>query len=164
VQSEEERDVEIETASEMKGTKQEQEGSIEEDLSPSFFSEERADPNKIDETEEIRVNRKEDEVHSRFLENRDPFFKEKPLVNLLFDSKRWNRPFRYIKNTYFDGTVRNEMSQYFFDICKSDGKERISFTYPPSLSVFFEMIKRRISPPTFEKSSPKKLWLYTKSQ
>nr|YP_010888776.1 hypothetical chloroplast RF19 [Pedicularis lyrata]WJJ68553.1 hypothetical chloroplast RF19 [Pedicularis lyrata] len=164
VQSEEERDVEIETASEMKGTKQEQEGSIEEDLSPSFFSEERADPNKIDETEEIRVNRKEDEVHSRFLENRDPFFKEKPLVNLLFDSKRWNRPFRYIKNTYFGGTVRNEMSQYFFHICKSDGKERISFTYPPSLSIFFEMIKRRISPPTFEKSSPNKLWLYTNKQ
>ncbi|GFP98597.1 protein tic 214 [Phtheirospermum japonicum] len=35
--SEKERDVEIETASEMKGTKQEQEGSIEEDLSSSFF-------------------------------------------------------------------------------------------------------------------------------
>ncbi|GFP95774.1 protein tic 214, partial [Phtheirospermum japonicum] len=50
VESEEERDVEIETASEMKGTKQEQEGSIEEDLSSSFFSEEKADPNKIDET------------------------------------------------------------------------------------------------------------------
>ncbi|KAL2225802.1 UNVERIFIED_CONTAM: Protein TIC, partial [Sesamum indicum] len=50
VESEEERDVEIETASEMKGTKQEQEGSTEED--PSFFSEGKADPNKIDETEE----------------------------------------------------------------------------------------------------------------
>nr|YP_010888380.1 hypothetical chloroplast RF19 [Pedicularis rhinanthoides]YP_010889012.1 hypothetical chloroplast RF19 [Pedicularis elwesii]WJJ68157.1 hypothetical chloroplast RF19 [Pedicularis rhinanthoides]WJJ68862.1 hypothetical chloroplast RF19 [Pedicularis elwesii] len=163
-ESEEERDVEIETASEMKGTKQKQEGSIKEDLSPSFFSEEKADSNKIAETEEIRVNRKEDEVHSRFLENRDPFFKEKPLVNLLFDSKRWNRPFRYIKNTYFGGTVRNEMSQYFFNICKSDGKERISFTYPPGLSIFFEMIKRRISPPIFEKSSPNKLWLYTNKQ
>nr|QYC36622.1 hypothetical chloroplast RF19 [Pedicularis verticillata] len=164
VQSEEERDVEIETSSEMKGAKQEQEGSIEEDVSRSFFSEERADPNKIDEMEEIRVNRKEDEVHSRFLENRDLFFKEKPLVNLFFDSKRWNRPFRYIKKTYFGGTVRNEMSQYFFDICKSDGKERISFTYPLSLSIFFEMIKRRISPGTFEKSSPNKLWLYTNKQ
>ncbi|KAL3622914.1 Ycf1p [Castilleja foliolosa] len=95
VESEEERDVEIETASEMKGTKQEQEGSIEEDLSPSFFSEEKVDPNKIDETEEIRVNRKEDEVHSRFrVKETDYFFKEKPLVNLLFDSKPWNQPFR----------------------------------------------------------------------
>nr|WFD58600.1 hypothetical protein RF1 [Brandisia hancei]WFD58690.1 hypothetical protein RF1 [Brandisia hancei]WFD60667.1 hypothetical protein RF1 [Brandisia hancei x Brandisia discolor] len=212
VESEEERDVEIETASEMKGTKQEQEGSTEEDPSPSFFSEEKANPNKIDETEEIRVNGKEDEFHLRFtvtetgykkrpvseesylmninenhdnsrfkifdkkIENKDPFFKEKPLVNLLFDSKRWNRPFRYIKNTHMNineskeipnGTVRNEMSQYFFDICKSDGKERISFTYLPSLSIFFEMIKKRISPPTLEKSSPNKLcnlWLYTNKQ
>ncbi|KAL3810098.1 hypothetical protein ACJIZ3_000069 [Penstemon smallii] len=46
-------------------TKQEQEGSTEEDPSPSFFLEERADPNKIDETEEIRVNGKEDEFHFR---------------------------------------------------------------------------------------------------
>ncbi|KAG5576166.1 hypothetical protein H5410_056300 [Solanum commersonii] len=55
VESEEERDVEIETASEMKGTKQEQEGSTEEDTypSPSLFSEEGWDPDKIDETEEI---------------------------------------------------------------------------------------------------------------
>ncbi|KAL8529410.1 hypothetical protein ACS0TY_006732 [Phlomoides rotata] len=53
VESAEERDVEIETTSKMKGTKQEQEGSTEEDPSPYFFSEERADPNKIDETEEI---------------------------------------------------------------------------------------------------------------
>src|SRR5881628_3383038 len=52
----EERDVEIETASEMRGVKQE-EGSTEEDPSPSPFSEEREE--KIDETEEIRVNGKE---------------------------------------------------------------------------------------------------------
>ncbi|KAH0735013.1 hypothetical protein KY285_010720 [Solanum tuberosum] len=53
VESEQQRDVEIERASEMKGTKQEQEGSTEEDPSPSLFSEERWDPDKIDETEEI---------------------------------------------------------------------------------------------------------------
>nr|QOI01728.1 hypothetical protein RF1 [Salvia rosmarinus] len=59
------------------------------------------------------------------------------------------------------------MSQYFFDICQSDGKERISFTYPPGLSLFFEMIKRRISPPLFEKSSCNELynpWVYTNKQ
>nr|WRW10954.1 Ycf1 protein [Gleadovia mupinensis]WRW10957.1 Ycf1 protein [Gleadovia mupinensis] len=200
VESEEERDVEIEKAFGMKGAKQEQEGSTEEDPSLSFFSEEKVDPKKIDETEEIRVNGKEDEFHLRFTvtetgykkrpvseesylmninENhdnsrfkifekktakKDPFFKEKPIMNLLFDLKRWNRPFRYIKNTHFDGTVRNEMSQYFFNICKSDGKERMSFTYLPSLSIFLEMIKRRISSSTFAKSSPNKLpnpWLYT---
>nr|QVL25478.1 Ycf1 [Gomphostemma lucidum] len=183
VESEEERDVEIETASEMKGTKQEQEGSTEEDPSPYFFSEERADPNKIDETEEIQVNGKEKEFHFRFTEtgyqNRpvseesylmninELIFFDKPLVTILFDSKRWNRPFRYIKNKRFDKSVRNEMSQYFFDICQSDGKERISFTYPPSLSIFLEMIKRRISPPTIEKFSFNELynpWVYTNKQ
>nr|YP_010465538.1 Ycf1 protein [Phlomis fruticosa]UUL98758.1 Ycf1 protein [Phlomis fruticosa]UZC54152.1 hypothetical chloroplast RF1 [Phlomis fruticosa] len=206
VESAEERDVEIETASEMKGTKQEQEGSTEEDPSPYFFSEERADPNKIDETEEIQVNGKEKEFHFRFTEtdyqnrpvseesylmninenqdnsrlkivdqkteNKELIKKidDKPLVTILFDSKRWNRPFRYIKNKRFDKAVRNEMSQYFFDICQSDGKERISFTYPPSLSIFFEMIKKRISrisPPTIEKFSFNELynpWVYTNKQ
>nr|QVL27310.1 hypothetical protein RF1 [Vitex tripinnata] len=201
VESEEERDVEIETASEMKGTKQEQEGSTEEDPPPSLFLEEKADPNKIDETEEIRVNGKENEFHFRFTEtgykngplseefylvninenqdnsrfkifdekteNKDSLFFDKPLVTLLFDSKRWNRPFRYIKNNHFDRAVRTEMSQYFFDICQSDGKERISFTYPPGLSIFLEMIKRRISPPTLEKCSPNELynpWVYTNNQ
>ncbi|KAL8157971.1 hypothetical protein AgCh_002610 [Apium graveolens] len=65
-ESEEETDVEIETDSETKGTKQEQEGSTEEDPSPSLFSEEKEDLDKIDETEEIRVNGKEktkDEFH-----------------------------------------------------------------------------------------------------
>jgi hypothetical protein len=195
----EERDVEIETASEMKGTKQEQEGSEKEDPSPFFFSEEKADLNKIDETEEIRVNGKENEFYFRFTEtdsknrpvseesylmnineNQDnsrfkindsktekPFFFDKPLLTLLFDSNRWNRPLRYIKNNQFDGVVRNEMSQYFCDICQSDGKERISFTYPPSLSIFVEMLKRRISSPLFEKFSCNELynpWVYTNKQ
>ena len=73
VESEEERDVEIETASEMKGTKQEQEGSTEEDPypSPSLFSEEGWDPDNIDETEELRVNGKDkikDKFHSHLTE------------------------------------------------------------------------------------------------
>ena len=65
-ENEKERDVEIETTFETKGTKQEQEGFTEEDPSPSLFSEEKEDPDKIDETEEIRVNGKEktkDEFH-----------------------------------------------------------------------------------------------------
>ena len=65
-ESEEETDVEIETTFERRGTKQEQEVSTEEDPSPSLFSEEKEDPDKIDETEEIRVNGKEktkDEFH-----------------------------------------------------------------------------------------------------
>nr|YP_010412863.1 hypothetical protein RF1 [Acronema schneideri]URQ16182.1 hypothetical protein RF1 [Acronema schneideri] len=170
-ESEEETDVEIETASETKGTKQEQEGSTEEDPSP--FSEEKEDPDKIDETEEIRVNGKEktkDEFHfteTRY--NNSPVYKglfwfEKPLLTFLFDYKRWNRPLRYIKNNRFERTARKEMSQYFFYTCRSDGKERISFTYPPSLSTFGEMIQRRMSLPTLEKLSSDELynhWVYT---
>nr|YP_009456120.1 Ycf1 [Momordica charantia]AUJ21887.1 Ycf1 [Momordica charantia] len=47
--------------------------------------------------------------------------------------------------------LENEISQYFFYTCKSDGKERIVFTHPPSVSTFFEMIKKKISLFTTEK-------------
>ena len=147
-ESEKERDVEIETTFETKGTKQEQEGFTEEDSSPSLFSEEREDPDKIDETERIRVNGKDktkDEFHFHLKEeDKDLFWFEKPPVSLLFDYKRWNRPLRYIKNYRFEHAVRNEMSQYFFYTCQSDGKRRISFTYPSSLSAFFEMLRQKI--------------------
>jgi hypothetical protein len=199
-ESEEETDVEIETTSETKGTKQEQEGSTEEDPSSSLFSEEKEDPDKIDETEEIRVNGKEktkDEFHFHFKEtcyknrpvyetfyldgnqenskleilidkkDKDLFWFEKPLVTILFDSKRWNRPFRYIKNDQFANAVRKEMSQYFFYTCRSDGKERISFTYPTSLSTFLEMVQRKMFLLTTEKLSSNELynhWNYNNEQ
>ena len=178
----EERDVEIEKTFERGGTKQGQEVSAEEDPSPSLFSEEKEDPDKIEETEEIRVNGKEKkktkhEFNLRFKETCDKnspvyetsyldgnkenskleifqLFKEKkeekyllwfekPLVTLLFDYKRWTRPLRYKKNNRFENAVRNEMSHYFFYACRSDGKERISFTYPASLSTFLDMIKKK---------------------
>nr|YP_010693998.1 Ycf1 [Impatiens arguta]WCD66690.1 Ycf1 [Impatiens arguta] len=167
----EERDVE--TTYETRGIKQEQEGSTEEDASPSLFSEEKEDPDKIDETEEIRVNGKEktkDEFHFqetcyknspifeasyldrnqenwklKILEQKKIFWFEKPLITLLFNFKRWNRPLRYIKNNRCQNTVRNQMSQYFFYPYKNDGKEKILFTYPPSLATFFEMIEKRMS-------------------
>nr|YP_009418592.1 hypothetical chloroplast RF1 [Stewartia calcicola]ASM44575.1 hypothetical chloroplast RF1 [Stewartia calcicola] len=197
----EERDVEIETTYETKGTKQEQEGSTEEDPSPSLFSEEKEDPDKIDETEEIRVNGKEktkDEFHFHFketcyknspiyeasyldgnpenskfkiLEDKnidiDLFWFEKPFVTLLFNYNRWNRPLRYIKNNRFENAVRNEMSQYFFYTCRSYGKERISFTFPPSLSAFWKMIQRKMSLSIIEKLSSDELynhWVSTNKQ
>nr|YP_010733044.1 hypothetical protein RF1 [Neillia hanceana]WEG91658.1 hypothetical protein RF1 [Neillia hanceana] len=191
-ESEEETDVEIETTSETKGTKQEQEGSTEEDPSPSLFSEEKEDPDKIDETKEIRVNGKEktkDQFHfketryknrpvyetfyldgnheqdnSEIFKKKDSFWFEKPSVTILFDYKRWNRPLRYIKNYRFENSVRNEMSQYFFYTCQSDGKERISFTYPPSLATFFEMIQRKMALFTKEKFPSNEFynhWSYT---
>lgn len=117
-ESEEETDVEIETTSETKGTKEEQEGSTEEDPSPSLFSEEKEDPDKffyetsyLDENQEnLKLQILKDK------EDKDFFWFEKPLVTLLFDYKRWNRPLRYIKNDRFENAVRNEMSQYFFSL------------------------------------------------
>nr|YP_010027695.1 Ycf1 [Zanthoxylum oxyphyllum]QOS47861.1 Ycf1 [Zanthoxylum oxyphyllum] len=201
----EERDVEIETTFERRGTKQEQEVSAEEDPSPSLFSEEKEDPDKIEETEEIRVNGKEKkktkhEFHFRFKETCDKnspvyetsyldgnqknsklqifkLFKEKkekyllwfekPLGTLLFDYKRWTRPVRYKKNNRFENAVRNEMSHYLFYTCRSDGKEKISFTYPASLSTFLEMITKKISFFTTEKLSSDEFythWNYTNDQ
>nr|YP_010734859.1 Ycf1 protein [Serjania erecta]WEH02072.1 Ycf1 protein [Serjania erecta] len=92
---------------------------------------------------------------------------EKPLATLLFDYKQWNRPFRYKKNQgnyQFENIVRNEMSHYFFYPCQSDGKEKISFTYPASLSTFLEMIEKGMSFLTTEKLSSGELynnWSYT---
>nr|YP_009092824.1 hypothetical chloroplast RF1 [Bomarea edulis]AIR12656.1 hypothetical chloroplast RF1 [Bomarea edulis] len=194
-----EEESDVETTSKTKETKQEQGGSTEED--PSLCSEEKEDPDKIDKTEEIRVNGKEktkDEFHFHFKEtcykdspvyenyyldgyqdngklgrlkeekNEKIHFRlEKPLVTFLFDYKRWNRPLRYIKNGRFENAVRNEMSQYFFDICPSDGKQIISFTYPPSLSSFLEMIEGKISLYTTEKLCHEGLsnyWVYTNEQ
>nr|QPO05827.1 Ycf1 [Bougainvillea peruviana] len=181
-ESEEETDVEIEKTS-------------EEDPSPSLFSEEKEDPDKIDETEKIRVNGKDktkDEFHFHLKEacyknsptsysgnqdiskleilkeeNKNFFWFEKPLLSLLFDYKRWNRPTRYIKNNRFENPIRNEMSQYFFYTCQNDGKQKISFTYPPSLSIFWEMIQRKISLSTKDKLFYDELynyWIYTNEQ
>nr|YP_010616112.1 Ycf1 protein [Nephelium ramboutan-ake]WAU47471.1 Ycf1 protein [Nephelium ramboutan-ake] len=95
---------------------------------------------------------------------------EKPLATLLFDYKQWNRPFRYKKNkrnNQFENVVRNEMSHYFFYPCQSDGKEKISFTYPASLSTFLEMIQKGMSFLTTEKQSSGELynnWSYTNEE
>nr|YP_009263171.1 hypothetical chloroplast RF1 [Atuna racemosa]ANJ17235.1 hypothetical chloroplast RF1 [Atuna racemosa] len=199
-ESEEETDVKRETTSETKGAKQEQEGSTEEAPSSFLFSEEKEDLDKIDETEEIRVNGKEktkDEFHFHFKEtcyknrpvyetfyldgnqdnskleifldkkSKNRFWFEKPLVTFLFDYKRWNRPFRYIKNHQSKNAVKKEMSQYFFSTCQTDGKERITFTYPPALSTFLEMIERKIEFFTTEKISSDELsndWNYNNEE
>uniref|UniRef100_UPI003002FD98 Ycf1 protein n=2 Tax=Bulbophyllum singaporeanum TaxID=1138419 RepID=UPI003002FD98 len=181
----------VETTSEMKETKQEQEGSTEEN--PSLFLEEREDLDKIDETEEIRVNGKEDEFHLKEARYQDsPVYEdsdlethqenwelgrlkeekkkrmslmiEKTFVTFFFDFKRWNRPLRYIKNNHLENALRNEMSQFFFFTCTSDGKQIISFTYPSSLSTFSEMLERRSSLYIIEKLYDEDIynsWIYT---
>nr|YP_009930948.1 Ycf1.2 [Atelanthera perpusilla]QNR88286.1 Ycf1.2 [Atelanthera perpusilla] len=157
-------------------------------LKGTLETEEREDLDKTDEMEEIRVNgkdkiNKDDEFHVRtyyktvsenldgnkensnleFLKNKkkeNRFLSfEKPFVTLLFDYKKWNRPNRYIKNDKIENTVRNEMSQFFFYTCRSDGKERISFTYPPNLSTFFEMIQKKI--PSFKREKAPSDQVYT---
>nr|YP_009769399.1 Ycf1 [Peltophorum pterocarpum]QIT00101.1 Ycf1 [Peltophorum pterocarpum] len=129
--------IDVERTSKTKVTKQEQNKSTEEYRSPSLFSEERRDSYyKIDEREE-----------------KDIFRLEKPLLKILFDYKRFHRPLRYIKNDRFENAVRNEMSQSFFHTCEGDTKERISFTYPSSLSTFLEMMQRKTSLFTTEKLS-----------
>nr|QHN59003.1 hypothetical chloroplast RF1 [Uncifera acuminata] len=181
----------VETTYEMKETEQEQEESTEE--KPSLCSEEKEDLDKIDETEEIRVNGKEktkDEFHFQEAHYQDsPVYEdydlethqenwelgrlkeekkkrlwvEKTFVTFFFDYKRWNRPLRYIKNDILENALRNEMSQFFFFTCTSDGKQIISFTYPPSLSTFSEMLERRISLYIIEKLYDEDLynsWIY----
>nr|YP_010887711.1 Ycf1 protein [Hypodaphnis zenkeri]WJJ67282.1 Ycf1 protein [Hypodaphnis zenkeri] len=164
-ESEEETDVEIEKTSETKGTKQEQEESTEED--PSLCSEEREDPKKLHERKKRYQKNSKLEILKEDKEDKDLFWFERPLVTLLFDYKRCDRPLRYIKKNRFQNAVRNEMSQYFFHPCPVDGKPIISFTYPPSLSIFLEMMQRKMSLCTTEKLSPEDLynhWVYTNEQ
>nr|YP_010167267.1 hypothetical chloroplast RF19 [Nymphaea rubra]QRW37251.1 hypothetical chloroplast RF19 [Nymphaea rubra] len=154
--TEEEGNVEIETVSKTNKIEQEEDGSVEEDLSISLEKEERWNLyKKIYEAEEIWLNGKEKDEFDLNLKEKEKnehiLLIEKSLLSLLFDYQRWNRPLRYIENDRFSNAVRNEMSQYFFYTCASDGKQRISFTYPPSLSTFFEMIQKKMSFRTAEK-------------
>nr|QHN58189.1 hypothetical chloroplast RF1 [Cleisostoma linearilobatum] len=159
----------------------------------SLYSEEKEDLDKIDEMEEIQVNGKEktkDEFHFQEAHYQDsPVYEdydleihqdnwelgrlkeekkkrlwvEKTFVTFFFDYKRWNRPLRYIKNDKLENALRNEMSQFFFFTCTSDGKQIISFTYPPSLSTFSEMLEQRISLYIIEKLYDEDLynsWIY----
>nr|YP_009708760.1 Ycf1 protein [Taxillus vestitus]QEV86369.1 Ycf1 protein [Taxillus vestitus] len=147
----------LKKTSEMKGIQKESQDVFTEEYP---FSEKRGALDKIDDTKEIA-----DELHFMNMkaicslddnkenckaamvkkEYKHVFWFEKPLVNIFFDYKRWNYPLRYLKNDQFENAVRNEMSQYFFFFCQSDGKRKISFTYLLSLVNFFEMIQRKIS-------------------
>nr|WMW14468.1 hypothetical chloroplast RF1 [Tripterygium hypoglaucum] len=100
-------------------------------------------------------------------QDKNIFWFEKPLVTILFDYKRWHRPFRYIKNNGREKTVRNEMSQFFFYTCLSDGKQKIPFAYLPSLSFFFDLIERKMPIFTTEKTTSTELynrWGYMNEQ
>nr|YP_009466375.1 hypothetical chloroplast RF19 [Genlisea filiformis]AUN28434.1 hypothetical chloroplast RF19 [Genlisea filiformis] len=132
----------------------------------SIFYTGQTDKNKIQDT--VRVNRTKDTtrktkqksylIHSNNTSKNSPSRKytfgfEKFIVNFLLDFNKWNRPCRYIENNQFSCAVRNEMSQYFFGISKGDGKETISFTYPPIFSIFLESTKRGLYWLRLEKDS-----------
>nr|QYB22537.1 hypothetical protein RF1 [Sequoiadendron giganteum]BBN66945.1 hypothetical protein [Sequoiadendron giganteum] len=66
----------------------------------------------------------------------------KPWPLIFFDSNRFNLPQRYVGvgNFILRGPVKNQVAEYFFDVCLSDGHQRISFTAPPSMSFFAKMV------------------------
>nr|QXJ79983.1 hypothetical chloroplast RF1 [Habenaria aitchisonii] len=150
----------VETTYETKETKQEQEGSTEEN--PSLCSKEEEDLDKDEfhfkearyqdspvyedsDLETHQENWKLGRLKEMNINKKIDIWVEKTFITFFFDFKRWNRPLRYIKNDELENALRNEMSQFFFFTCKSDGKQKISFTYPPSLSTFSEMLESRIS-------------------
>nr|YP_009486766.1 hypothetical protein RF1 [Piliostigma thonningii]AWB12989.1 hypothetical protein RF1 [Piliostigma thonningii] len=124
-----------------------------EDLSPLQLAYLFADPLPEEMVDFQKVPEEKETEDSDKIDEREIFCFEKPLVTFLFDYERWNRPSRHIKNNQFENAVRDEMSQYFFYTCQSDGKERISFMYPSSLSTFLEMIQKKMSLFTTEKIS-----------
>nr|YP_009974257.1 Ycf1 [Ptisana novoguineensis]QNH94083.1 Ycf1 [Ptisana novoguineensis] len=66
-----------------------------------------------------------------------------PWPNNFFDRSRWNRPLRYIENSRIshNSLVKKQVSDYFFNKCVTDGKQRISFTYLPSLFISEKQLK-----------------------
>nr|YP_010832966.1 hypothetical chloroplast RF19 [Astragalus arpilobus]WFG53012.1 hypothetical chloroplast RF19 [Astragalus arpilobus] len=133
---------------------------------PYFLNDEMIEFQENDEIEEfdgerdLEMEEDEDLSYYLFAEQDDTFTQipkeenvQLPIVTTLFDYQRWNRPLRYINNDYFDNVVRNENSQFFFHICQSDGKERISFTYPPHLATFLKMMEKKIDLFTRDKIS-----------
>nr|QVX28442.1 hypothetical chloroplast RF1 [Tabaroa caatingicola] len=131
---------------------------------PFFFTKklsEIQEKNEIDKKRKTDVKKTSETARAKQGENIFGF--EKPLVTFLFDYKRWNRPLRYIKNDRFENVVRNEISQFFFHTCKNDGKDILSFPYPPNLSTFLKMIQTKISFFTKEKISYDELSNYFSS-
>nr|WKR35203.1 hypothetical protein RF1 [Pleurozia subinflata] len=79
-----------------------------------------------------------DKLQFNSTKREDLLLSQKLWPNLFFDYRRCKRPFRYIANSRLStrSPIKRKMSQYFFNICLSDGKPRLSFTYLPSLAIF----------------------------
>lgn len=61
--------------------------------------------------------------------------------SVVFDTTLWKRPFRLPKKDMLDNfpplyNNKKRFSQYLFEVCVSEGKRRLSYTYPQSLLAF----------------------------
>nr|AGW45946.1 hypothetical chloroplast RF19 [Lens culinaris] len=108
--------------------------------------------------EEEEIEMAEDYLRAYFLNPKEkvmqkliPF--DKALVTTIFDYQKWTRPFRYIQNDHFDRVIRDENSQFYFHTCESDGKKRISFTYPSNLSDFRNKMEKKMDLLRIDKTS-----------
>lgn len=83
--------------------------------------------------EDLKLDTEADSTLASFLIKRWPL--------IFFDSNRFNQPLRYVSIGDFilRGPVKSQVAEYFFDVCLSDGDQRISFTAPPSMSFFAKM-------------------------
>nr|ASS30762.1 hypothetical protein [Larix potaninii var. australis] len=91
------------------------------------------------------------------------WFKQ-PWPIMFFDHNRAYRPIRYIGNSPTQlGPVRTEVSQYFFGTYLSDGKQRISFTFLPSVSVLGEKLGkyRDLLDTSCSSEDPYHRWIHT---
>jgi hypothetical protein len=109
-----------------------------------------------------------DEFQFNQLKNYGFSWLNKPWPTFFFDYRRWNRPLRYIENSRFSNKspVKKNVSQYFFDISLSYGKQKISFTALPSLSIFEKDLKNylNISKKSTLSSNFYKYWINSKQK
>nr|QNM40156.1 Ycf1 [Passiflora contracta]QNM40168.1 Ycf1 [Passiflora contracta] len=96
------------------------------------------------------------------IQETDLFGLEEPLATMLFDFQYRSRPFQAVKENrltvHLRDPIQNRMSEFSFHTCTTDGKERISFTYPSTLSTFLEMLQSKISLFTTEKPTSTELY------
>nr|QJD20918.1 hypothetical chloroplast RF19 [Trifolium alexandrinum] len=132
-------------------TKQKQKRSFKEDIASYLFPKK----DKTFDNIEDENNLFEDE-NNLFEDENKPLGvgDEQLLVTTLFDYRKWNMPLRYIKNDHLEKAVKDENSQFYFHICQSDGKERISFTYPPHLSTFLKLMEEKMDLFTRDEIAP----------
>nr|YP_010376815.1 hypothetical protein RF1 [Adiantum malesianum]UPV69579.1 hypothetical protein RF1 [Adiantum malesianum] len=88
----------------------------------------------------------------------------KPWPTSFFDPSRSNRSNRFVKNCRSDinsSFYKGRTSTYFFDRCLTDGKERLSFTTLPSLSIFEKWSMAKF-PRSFKTSLSPRNWVSKK--